>query len=241
VGLQRIAVPLFVVGAIGLGAAPAMARAQRHDPKHGSGRGTSTNWSGYAIDGTNATHVVGTWTQPTATCAPGENSWSSPWVGIDGDNSSTVEQIGTDSDCQNGKPVYYAWYEMYPKSLVTIAITVSPNEVFTGEVTYAGSGSYTLTLSDSNGDNFQTVQTSSKARRSSVEWIVEGPSNGSLTSFGSVPFSAAAATISAQSGSLASFGAAATPITMVTKKGVQRSAPGPVSSQSSFTITWLHS
>ena len=241
VGLRRIVGLLVAAGTVALTTAPAMAHAQRHDPKHGAGRGTSTNWSGYAIDGTNATDVVGSWTQPTAFCSAGETSWSSPWVGIDGDNSSTVEQIGTDSDCQNGSPVYYAWYEMYPKSLVTIPITVSPNESFTGEVTYTGSGSYTLTLSDSAGDHFTTVQSSTKARRSSVEWIEEGPSSGSLTDFGSVPFASASATISGQAGPLVSFGTAAVPITMVTKKGLVRAVPGPVSSKSAFTVTWEHS
>ena len=75
-----------------------------HAPRHSFGRSTSTNWSGYAVTGSGANHVIGTWTQPTVTCARGENSWSSPWVGIDGDNSNTVEQIGTDSDCSGGAP-----------------------------------------------------------------------------------------------------------------------------------------
>jgi len=29
-------------------------------------------------------------------------------------NSTSVEQLGTDSDCDSGTPSYYAWYEMYP-------------------------------------------------------------------------------------------------------------------------------
>ena len=40
--------------------------------------------------------------------------YSSFWVGIDGYSSSSVEQLGTDSDCAGNTPDYYAWWEMYP-------------------------------------------------------------------------------------------------------------------------------
>jgi peptidase A4-like protein len=217
------------------------AAASSHAPKHKYGRGTSTNWSGYAVDGNTATHVIGTWTQPAATCASGENSWSSPWVGIDGDNSSTVEQIGTDTDCQGGVPRFYAWYEMYPKSLVQIsAIAVQANHSYTGEVTYT-SGAFLLKLTDNTtGASFQTTQASKKAKRSSVEWVMEGPSNGLLTNFGLVGFSAASATISNQTGNLGSFGTAAQPITMVTRAGVPRATPSAVSGGTGFSVTWQH-
>src|SRR5579884_199244 len=85
-----------------LGASAGQARVFVHPPKHKRTATTSTNWSGYAVDGTGATRVVGSWSQPTAACGIGESSWSSPWVGIDGDTSNTVEQTGTDSDCVNG-------------------------------------------------------------------------------------------------------------------------------------------
>ena len=51
-------------------------------------------------DGT-FTDVKGSWTQPTATCT-NKTAYSSFWVGLDGYNSNSVEQIGTDSD-------YRAW------------------------------------------------------------------------------------------------------------------------------------
>jgi hypothetical protein len=174
------------------------------------------------------------------TCATGENSWSSPWVGIDGDNSNTVEQIGTDSDCQNGKPVYYAWYEMYPKSLVTIPITVTPGDSFKGSVSYTGS-SFRLTLTDiTTGRTFATLQASRKAQRSSVEWIMEGPSGSLLTDFGSVSFTVASATINGQTGNLGLF-AGANPITMVTSQGAVRAAPSSVSNGNAFSVAWQHS
>jgi len=220
-------------------------------PKHKFGRGTSTNWSGYAIDGTGATRVIGTWTQPAAVCSPGENSWSSPWVGIDGNNSNTVEQIGTDTDCSNGQPFYYAWYEMYPKSLVLINMPVTPGNTFTGEVTYA-SGSFTLKLTNlSTGRSFTTVQRSKRAQRTSVEWVMEGPSSGLLTHFSTngantIPFSGAAQSISGKTGNISSFtgGSSTNPesITMVGQKGATtRAQPTAIGSGgASFNVNWLH-
>jgi hypothetical protein len=220
-------------------------------PKHKFGRGSSTNWSGYAISGSGATHVVGTWTQPAAVCSPGENSWSSPWVGIDGNNSNTVEQIGTDTDCSNGQPFYYAWYEMYPKPLVFInTIPVSPGNTFTGEVTYA-SGSFTLKLTNlSTGNSFTTVQSSKKARRTSVEWVMEGPSSGLLTHFSTggkntIPFSAAEQSISGKTGNISTFtgGGSTNPesITMVSPKGgTTRAQPTPINwGGTGFNVNWL--
>ncbi len=220
--------------------APSVVRSGSGAPKHKFGRGTSTNWSGYAVDGSSATNVAGTWTQPTAKCAAGENSWSSPWVGIDGDTSNTVEQTGTDSDCVNGSPSYYAWYEMYPKQLVVVPITIHAGDSITGQVSYA-SGGFTLSLTDNTtGKTSSTVQQSKKAKRSSVEWIMEGPSNGLLSDFSSVAFSKASATINNTTAALGSF-AGENPITMVTSSGAARATPSNVSKGGSFSVTWDHS
>jgi hypothetical protein len=211
-----------------------------HAPRYGSQRGTSPNWSGYAVSGTNATHVVGTWAVPTVTCAAGESSWSSPWVGIDGDVSNTVEQVGTDSDCQKGTAVYYAWYEMYPKSAVVVPLTVSPGDTVTGEVTYS-SGAFVLRLSDNKWNTpFTTTQQASKPQRTSVEWIVEGASNKPLSNFVSVSFSNASGTISPQTADVGvgSYGNAAEPITMVTNKGAPRAVPTNPPGATSFSVTW---
>src|SRR3954453_5599968 len=116
---------LRIAAALSAAATFALARAAiAHAPnvrgpiqdKHGRVTSTSMNGTGYDVTGTGAPHVTGPWGQPAVQgCTRRENSWSSPWVGIDGDTSGTVEQIGTDSDCQGGKPVYYAWYGGYPK------------------------------------------------------------------------------------------------------------------------------
>jgi hypothetical protein len=60
------------------------------------------------------TEVKGDWVQPSAICSEEENSVAAFWVGLGG--SSTLEQTGTVSMCLNGKPVYYAWYELFGRS-----------------------------------------------------------------------------------------------------------------------------
>jgi hypothetical protein len=235
---------LMSVGAL----SPAQVSASRlhninHDPRHrwANSSSTSTNWSGYDITGSGATHVIGTWTQPSVTCSAGENSWSSPWVGLDGDTSNTVEQTGTDSDCSGGKPTFYAWYEMYPKGTVQItSLRVQPGDSFTGEVTYS-SGTFTLSLTNNTtGQHFSTAIASKRASLASAEWIMEGPSKGTLSNFGQVSFSGASATINGQTGSLSSF-ANPNAITMVTSSGASRAVPSSISGQSSFSVAWQHS
>ena len=83
---------------------------------------TSSNWSGDVAETSlsnpqsdSVSAVSGTWTVPTATGTGTE--YSSVWVGIDGYNSSSVEQLGTDSDVVNGVAQYYVWYEMYPQGI----------------------------------------------------------------------------------------------------------------------------
>jgi hypothetical protein len=234
--IAALAVTVVIVAG-GVSSARADAGGTR-TPKHQVGRGSSANWSGYAVDGTGATQAIGTWTEPAVTCAPGENSWSSPWVGIDGDTSNPVEQTGTDSDCVRGRPVYYAWYEMYPKSLVKLSMAVHPRDSLTGIVTYVGGSSFTLKLTDnSTGASFTTTQTDSKATRTSVEWIMEGPASGILSDFGSVTFSAASATIGGQTAGLSAF-AGAHPITMVGPTGTTRAQPSALSA-SGFSVAWV--
>jgi hypothetical protein len=163
---------------------------------------TSSNWSGYAVETTSSssafTSVTGTWTVPTA--KGNGTAYASVWVGLDGSNSSTVEQLGTDSDLSGGTPTYYAWWEMYPNYSINVNnMTISPGDSMTASVSYAGS-QFTLSIKDNTtGQSFSTTQTASNAKRSSAEWVVEAPSSNSgvlpLANFGSVTFSGASATL----------------------------------------------
>ena len=110
---------------------------------------SSTNWSGYAAASGTYTSVSANWTEPTGTCS-GSAKYSSFWVGLDGYNSSTVEQTGSEVDCSGSTPEYYSWYEMYPAYPVNFSNAVSPGDQFYGSVTFNGGSSYTLVLKDTD-------------------------------------------------------------------------------------------
>jgi hypothetical protein len=216
-----------------------------HAPVQGLREGknsTSTNWSGYANTGATFTDVKGSWTEPSATCSAGQTAYSSFWVGIDGDTTSTVEQTGTDADCSSGTPTYYAWYEMYPKFPVNLSNPVSPGDSFTAEVKYNGSGSFTLTIKDnSKGWSFSTNQTSRKAKLGSAEWIAEAPSSSGgvlpLANFGTVNFSNCTA-----NGVSISSNPNPDEIVMETSSGTVKAQPsGLGGGGTSFSVTWKHS
>ncbi len=103
-----------------------------HKPKIKSENGGSANWAGYAVDSPagSVTDVKGSWTVPAVTCSSRRSRYSSFWTGIDGDNSNTVEQIGTDSDCRNGKPNYYSWYDSIQILDITLRYLSSQETIY---------------------------------------------------------------------------------------------------------------
>src|ERR1700757_5233678 len=167
----------------------------------------SSNWAGYAVHHMrlNFKKVLGTWTQTTATCTPGQPTYSSVWVGIGGYSvtSQALEQIGTEADCAaGGSEASSAWYELVPAASQTVKIPVSAGDRVRASVAVYGKN-VTLTL-----DNLTRRRTFKKHLHASVldttsaEWIVEAPSVCSgnacqtlpLADFGSTGFTAARAT-----------------------------------------------
>jgi hypothetical protein len=215
----------------------------------------SKNWSGYAITASPGavTDVKGSWIVP-AVATTKSATYSAFWVGIDGYGSGTVEQIGTSSDTDSrGRPVYYAWYEMYPAYPVTIQHTVSVGDKMTGEVSYA-SGVFTLTLIDAGtngvyGDSTDWTETITQAgtssmQRLSAEWVAEAPSSMSkvlpLANFGTVTFTDCQATIGGTTASISSFSYGYDAIFMVANPKTVKAAPSALSADgSSFSVTWL--
>jgi Peptidase A4 family len=222
----------------------ALTHGLRQGTVHGSRYlSTSSNWSGYASTGTTYTDVKGTWVQPAVSCS--STAYSAFWVGIDGDGTSSVEQLGTSSDCRGSTPTYYGWWEMYPHPSNTISTSTYPvhvGDTLTAEVHYNGSNSYTLSMTNSTrGWTFSTNQTSSSGKRGSAEWIAEAPSTSSgsllpLANFGTVQFSNCTANNSAIS---------ANPnpdaITMGSGGTTKATTSGLNGAGSGFSVTWKHS
>src|SRR5207302_1802466 len=75
--------------------------APRFDPNKKISQSTSSNWSGYSAVHGRYTSVSANWKQPSASCTSA-TTYSSFWVGLDGDGSNTVEQTGTSADCSGG-------------------------------------------------------------------------------------------------------------------------------------------
>ena len=243
-----------LIGSVAPVGAPAGATMLVHTPAHGRGalRGTaySTNWSGYAAYNATFTDVTASWTQPAATCSSSGRTYAAFWVGLDGYNSNSVEQIGTDSDCAGkNRPVYYGWYEMYPAGSVTLSSSyaVGAGDSMSAEVKVSGT-TYTLTLHNgTRGWTYATTQASTSAQNSSAEWVAEAPSSCfivwcsvlPLTNFGTVNFNGAAATTNSTTGTISNF--TNDTIVMSTKSGTVKASPSALTNGgASFADTWHH-
>ncbi len=216
--------------------------------------GLSTNWSGYAAltSLTNplrnsVTRVAGTWTIPRLTSTP-NTTYSSIWVGIDGYSSSTVEQIGTEQDWQNGRQQNYAWFEMYPNFAYEIlGFPVNVGDSITGVVSYVGNNIFQLVLTNNTRRVTYTVPstyTRTIANRSSAEWIVEAPSENTvlpLANFGTATMTSCSCTINGVSGPINSTKWKNDKITMITPSGLTKALPSALSTNGqSFSVTWKH-
>jgi hypothetical protein len=154
--------------------------------------------------------VQGDWTVPTVT-GPSSGSFdSSIWVGIDGYNNNTVEQLGTEQQVVNGTPSYRAWWEMYstgagqPEQIISY-FTIQPGDSIRASVVYEGAGQYNLSMQDFTQNESFSIDASSaqyqspQPQNSTAEWIVETPTSSSgpsnLPNFGLVTFTGAVATI----------------------------------------------
>lgn len=118
---------------------------------------TNSDWSGYSVSFPNAQAsdvigVTGNWTVPSVTCTKNGSPISGEvavWDGLGGANSTnTLEQIGTNSQCINGKAKYWAWYEFPPAAAVHITqngkYPISPGDAMRADVTDQGYGYFVL-------------------------------------------------------------------------------------------------
>jgi hypothetical protein len=201
-------------------------------------------WAGYGVAGTpgSFSDVGATWTVPTvAGCSGASTSYSSFWAGLDGFGSNTVEQIGTDSDCINGSPQYFAWYEMYPKKTVLIE-NLSPGDTVkvAVEVSHVRKGDFTLTLQVDGGPKTEITAHNPSARLVSAEVIAEAPSSSHgprsalpLADFTNVAFS----NITVNGGSLP-----ASPAEFVIQDAAGSTEATPNSlTADSFSVSWVSS
>jgi hypothetical protein len=205
--------------------------------------------AGYAVD-TNVgsvTDVKGSWIVPNVYPSSKKDQYVCFWVGIDGDTSDTIEQIGTDCYVSKGIPQYTAWYEFYPKNYVPIPsnlMKIKPGDMISAEVKYDPiQNAFILSINDtdpSNPSNVQTFSTSpvkvKNAKRNSAEWITEAVSGVTLAKFDTVTFSSNSAKIDGNPYYLTS--STAKRINMVSNSGLPMATPSDLSSDGSFSVIW---
>ena len=197
----------------------------------------SSNWAGYAISdpmtiaGATPTtpltfsDVTATYVQPTATCGNSGAAYSAFWVGLGGfaTNATTLEQVGTESDCtDSGQPSYFAWFEIVPAPSIRVNLKIHPGDTITTAVLVNGT-SVLVQVKDRTRDvSFTKRITVANPDVSSAEWIAEAPSECQtrcqvlpLANFGSVAFSKIAATANGHPGTLTDTAWDALPIQLV--------------------------
>jgi len=257
---------------ITLGAAVAVAAAVAAPT---AGIDVSSNLSGYAVTGVGSTatvastsmsfsDVTGTWTQPAATCTPGQSTSAAIWVGLGGYTvgSNSLEQTGTSADCNSaGKATYYAWYELVPAASVTLKLKIFPGDKITSTVLINGTDVLVQVKNRTRHTFFSKHLQMATPDLSSAEWIAEAPSECTvtgfcrtvpLTNFGSVTFSKIAALGNGQGGTLSGPGWEPTPIQLVPRArrvfgDVNASASSTAGASptnlaadgSAFTVNWL--
>ena len=240
-----------------------------------AGIDVSSNWSGYAVTGVGSTatvastsmsfsDVTGTWTQPAATCTPGQSTSAAIWVGLGGYTvgSNSLEQTGTSADCNGaGKATYYAWYELVPATSVTLKLKIFPGDKITSTVLVNGTDVLVQVKNRTRHTFFTKHLQMASPDLTSAEWIAEAPSECTvagfcrtvpLTNFGSVTFSNIAALGNKQGGTLTGPGWEPTPIQLVPRArrvfgDVNASASSTAGASptnlspdgSAFTVNWV--
>ncbi len=209
-----------VIGMLGALAAPASAAQQSGD----------SNWAGYVSSGrdTHFTSVSATWRQPAVSCAVGRATYMSSWIGLGGDTSHAVEQIGTEADCGvDGTATYSSWFELYPTVSGDPHVAIRPGDVVSAEVTVSG-GDVRLSMTNQTlGTRFSRRLHADHLDVSSAEWIVEAPSvcptadpagcgDSVLSDFGSTRFTRARASAAGRKGTVTGPGWTTTPYALAT-------------------------
>ncbi|MDX6491555.1 MAG: hypothetical protein QOD43_1800 [Gaiellaceae bacterium] len=249
---------LFALGLINARAAAAAVTAE-----------TSANWGGYAVTGSTPatpakfTRVFAAWVQPTATCVPGQATYSAFWVGLGGFNpgSQALEQVGTDTDCTvAGQASYSVWYELVPAAPVTIKLAIRPGDSMVASVAVLGKSVTVKIINYTLKKSFTKKLTMKSPDVSSAEWIAEAPSTCTrsgmcvplpLANFGTVTFVSASATAAGHTGSISDPAWTATAIELGPSGGVGQNplggapqtagaTPGALSpTGSSFGVDWI--
>ena len=151
------------------------------------------NWSGYGETTGTYTEVLGVWTVPTV-AATANPTYSSSWIGIDGENNSNLIQTGTEEDYYGGAAHYDAWWEILPAPETRIAtMTVSPGDLMSAAISKISATKWSIAIVDNTTKKTFSTTKKYTGAGTSVEWIEEATQiNGkiaTLAKYGKITFS----------------------------------------------------
>jgi hypothetical protein len=90
-------------------------------------------------------------------------------------DQSLLAQLGTDSDCQAGTPLYFMWWERFPAPSVPLNQPLQAGDTVTATVTFQ-QGEFQLSIdAPKEGVHFSTTQAGKVSDTSIAECIVEAP------------------------------------------------------------------
>jgi hypothetical protein len=206
-----------------------------------SASNTTMNWAGYVSKGGTYTAISGSWRIPNVTVGSDPVASDAAWIGIGGDSSSDLIQVGTENIVENGQVASSTFYEQLPQGSETIpTVTVSAGDKVSASIKEVTGGEWDVTISNlTNGESYNnTVYYNSS--ESSAEWVEEAPSDGSsiipLDEFGSVSFTGGSTTENGKTVSIA--GSNAQPLTMDNEAGQALTTTSAITDGGSgFTVT----
>lgn len=215
----------------------------------------SYNWSGYiaapnleTLKRHTVIGVYGSWTVPTL-AESSQNTWCSVWVGMDGYDNNTVEQIGTEHDWCDGQQKDYAFFEMYPNySFEFVGFPVRPGDFIQASVEYENGNGYALLIANATAKVHTVVPADytmiTNARRTCAAWVVEAPFAKDilpLSNFNTVSFTECAATINYMHGPITNKSWKFEKLTMLSSDGEVKALTSNLSENGgSFDVTWKH-
>lgn len=161
----------------------------------------SLNWAGYVAGDGTYTAVYGTWTVPAIVPSDAAQA-DATWVGIGGEQTRDLIQIGTQAITRDGSVEYEAWYELLPAASEHVPLRIQRGDSVTGSVAYVGDSIWVIRLiNNTTGHSFEKY-VRYESSFSSADWIQEMPMGVNeagrlsfipLDDFGSVRFTGAGA------------------------------------------------
>lgn len=142
---------------------------------------TSTNWSGYIVDGGPYAVATATFNVPNLTAAA-EKTATAEWVGIDGsdpkDGSLIQAGITEEYDPTDNLVHFHAWWEILPALATDVPLPVTAGDRVRVSIGQLTTGRWRIEIENlTRHRQFVTTRAYSGAGRT-ADWIVEAPSDG---------------------------------------------------------------